>query len=68
MNLDFSWMQALQGFDHWTVLSAGRLRDFKPDNVFQFPIPNYLSLMVWSKLRYAVAVFVNVPTMCSKRE
>lgn len=54
--LDFSWLPQLAQFDHWTVLTAGRLRDFKPDNVFWFPIPNYSSLINWSKLRYALAL------------
>jgi hypothetical protein len=54
--LDFSWLPQLARFDRWTVLTAGRLRDYKPDNVFWFPIPNYSSLMAWSKLRYALAL------------
>lgn len=54
--LDFAWLRALAQFDHWTVLSAGRLRDVKADNAFQFPIPNYSSVIVWAKLRAALAL------------
>jgi hypothetical protein len=52
--LDFSWMAAIAQFDHWTVLGAGRLRDVPVRNVFRDPIPNYVSLMLWSKLRFAL--------------
>ncbi len=54
--LDFSWMAALGQFDHWTLLGAGRLRDVPPTNIFRDPIPNYVSLMLWSKLRFALAL------------
>jgi hypothetical protein len=30
--LDFSWMAALQQFDHWSLFGAGRLRDVAPGN------------------------------------
>jgi hypothetical protein len=54
--LDFSWMSALRQFDHWTVLGAGRLRDVPLGNVYRDPIPNYVSLMLWSKLRFALGI------------
>jgi hypothetical protein len=50
-SLDFSWLVALDQFDHWTLLRAGRLRDVAPANIFLDPIPNYVSLQLWSKLR-----------------
>jgi len=53
---DFSWLPALAQFDHWSVLGAGRLRDYKPGDFFREPIPNYLSLQLWSKLRYALGL------------
>ena len=53
--LDFSWLTALARFDHWTVMSAGRLKAYTTDDFFSFPIPNYISLMQWAKLRYALA-------------
>lgn len=53
--LDFSWLTALAQFDHWTVLSAGRLRDFPANDFFSTPIPNYISLTQWAKLRFALA-------------
>ncbi len=54
--LDFSWMAALGQFDHWSLLGAGRLRDVPVGNIFRDPIPNYVSLMLWSKLRFALAL------------
>lgn len=53
--LGFGWLQALAQYDHWTLLSAGRLRDLPAGtNIYGDPIPNYLSLMHWSKLRLAL--------------
>ena len=54
--LDFSWLTALQQFDHWSVLAAGRLRDLPPGNAMRDPIPNYASLMAWAKLRLALSI------------
>jgi hypothetical protein len=54
--LDFSWLGELARFDHWTVLSEGRLRDLPVDNALFYPIPNYSSLMAWAKLRYALGL------------
>jgi hypothetical protein len=54
--LDFAWMQALAQYDHWTLLGAGRLRNLPGNDFFNEPIPNYLSLQLWSKLRYALAL------------
>jgi hypothetical protein len=52
---DFSWLEALGQYDSWSVLSAGRLRDFPVGNVFYEPIPNYTSLLILAKLRYALS-------------
>jgi hypothetical protein len=55
--LDFGWMSALQRFDHWSLLGAGRLGD-QPASYADFyrqAIPNYWSLQQWSKLRLAAA-------------
>jgi hypothetical protein len=54
--LDFSWLTALQQFDHWSLFGAGRLRDVAPGNSFEDPIPNYSSLLYWTRLRYALAL------------
>ncbi len=55
--LDFTWMAELGTYDHWTLFGAGRLRDVAPgSNVFADTIPNYLSLLHWSRLRYAIAL------------
>lgn len=53
--LDFSWLTSLAQFDHWSVLAAGRLRDFPASDFFSTPIPNYISLTQWVKLRFALA-------------
>jgi hypothetical protein len=55
--LDFGWMSALQRFDHWSLLGAGRLREQPAlfDDLSRLPIPNYFSLQQWSKLRLAAA-------------
>jgi hypothetical protein len=54
--LDGSWHRALQQFDHWSLFGAGRLRDVAPGNSFEDPIPNYASLLSWTRLRYALAL------------
>ncbi len=54
--LDFEWMSSLTWFDHWSQLGEGPLRYHSADNPMSFPLPNYSSLMIWAKLRYAAAV------------
>ena len=54
-SLDFSWLRELQRYDHWSLLSAGRLKSFPMDDFFSTPIPNYVSLQQWAKLRFALA-------------
>src|SRR5207248_7076867 len=54
--LDFGWMSALQRFDYWSLFGAGRLREQPVGEFFTAPIPNYLSLQLWTKLRFAVAL------------
>jgi hypothetical protein len=53
---DFAWMAALAQFDHWSYLGAGRLRDLPDPDALHGSIPNYSSLMGWSRLRYALAL------------
>lgn len=53
--LDFRWLAELTRFDRWSLLAASRLRDVPPDFLSE-PIPNYVSLLQWSKLRYALAL------------
>jgi hypothetical protein len=53
---DFSWMAALAQYDHWSYLGAGRLRDAPEINALSGSIPNYSSLIGWTKLRYALAM------------
>lgn len=49
--LDFSWMTDLLQFDHWTMLAAGPLRDDEAVSFFEAPLPNYVTLQNWVKLR-----------------
>ena len=53
--LDFSWMAALAQFDHWSLLGAGRLRELPAANAGEQPMPNYLPMQEWSKLRFGLA-------------
>jgi hypothetical protein len=53
---DFSWLTELQQFDHWSLLGAGRLRDYVPTDAPHASIPSYASLLAWAKLRYALGV------------
>src|SRR5438552_18980362 len=48
-------MKQLQQFDRWTLLTAGRLKDYPMKDFFATPIPNYVSMMQWAKLRFALA-------------
>ncbi|MFT3840826.1 MAG: hypothetical protein QM723_27805 [Myxococcaceae bacterium] len=56
--LDFSWLRELQQYDTWSVASFGPLRDDRPLAFASSPIPNYVSLMEWAKLRF-VRAFVD---------
>ncbi len=49
--LDFSWMVELQQFDHWSLLAAGPLKDKQDYTFFEAPLPNYVTLQNWAKLR-----------------
>jgi len=49
--LDFAWMRELLTFDHWTLMSAGPLRDGRDLPAFEQIIPNFVTMMQWAKLR-----------------
>jgi hypothetical protein len=49
--LDFTWMTELLQFDHWSLLGAGPLKDTHDMSFFEAPIPNYVTLQYWAKLR-----------------
>jgi hypothetical protein len=50
--LDFSWMQALLQFDHWSIAVASPLRDVAEVKSYaDAPIPNFVTLQAWVKLR-----------------
>ena len=54
--LDFSWMERLLEFDHWSLLGAGPLKDYPVGDFYHYPIPDYVSLQYWVKLRFALAL------------
>ncbi len=49
--LDFGWMSDLLEFDTWSMSTTGPLRDLKDTNYLEAPIPNFISLQQWAKLR-----------------
>lgn len=49
--LDFSWLKALREFDHWSLATQGPLKDQRPVAALESPLPNYLTLVSWAKLR-----------------
>ncbi len=51
--LDFSWLSELQAFDHWSMSGDGPLKNQDSIEFSSAPIPNYLGLMWWAKLRLA---------------
>ncbi|MCA2978105.1 MAG: hypothetical protein INH41_05255 [Myxococcaceae bacterium] len=50
--LDFGWMGQLHEFDHWSLTAVGPLQD-RDHSYVSAPLPNYLQLMPWAKLRLA---------------
>lgn len=52
LNLDFSWFKKLKDFDYWSFDEFGPMYSGNDKfKVFDFPIPNYHDLVLWSKLR-----------------
>lgn len=50
--LDFSWMKELLQFDTWSIATASPLRDVaEVTTYFDAPLPNFVTLQHWSKLR-----------------
>lgn len=49
--LDFSWLKQLLEFDHWSLSAQGPLRDGRPTAFVDAPLPNYLTLLHWARLR-----------------
>lgn len=54
--LDFTWMSALQQFDHWNVLRDVPSEYPEAYSFFDVPIPNFVTLIHWTKLRFAHAL------------
>jgi hypothetical protein len=49
--LDFTWMQDLLQFDHWSLTAEGPLKNEDNLSYFEAPIPNFVTLQQWVKLR-----------------
>ncbi len=58
VGLDFSWMSELQQYDYWNLLAEGPLRDSRDADFYSAPIPNFVELQAWTKLRLARAMRV----------
>lgn len=53
--LDFSWMQEIAQFDHWTLSAQGPLSNVDAVDYFTAPLPNYVTMQNWVKLRLVKA-------------
>lgn len=53
--LDFSWMQELAQFDHWTLSAQGPMSTSDTVDYFTAPLPNYVTMQNWVKLRLVKA-------------
>jgi hypothetical protein len=51
--LDFSWFEDLAAFDHWTMSADGPMKDQPSVDYATAPLPNYVSLQAWARLRLA---------------
>ena len=54
--LDFTWMRELQAFDTWDVAAAGPLKERRGEYLSGAPLPHYILLLSWTKLRFAKAL------------
>lgn len=59
VGLDFDWFKELGHFDTWSVAEYGPLRDDPSTNFFETPIPNYMHLVGWVKLRLVRGMAAN---------
>lgn len=53
--LDFGWLQRLQHYGYWDILSSSPLNSAEGLDFASMPLPYYLSLMHWVKLRWVEA-------------
>jgi len=57
--LDFSWMTQLHQYDHWNIMAEGPLREDRTKDFYRAPIPNFVEMLHWVKLRLARALRVH---------
>ncbi len=50
-SLDFGWMRELLQYDHWSLTAAGPLKDGAFTNFLEAPLPWFVTLQQWVKLR-----------------
>ncbi len=53
--LDLSWMAGLSRFGRWNVIPGGPLEEIDRPRFESLPIPNFLHLLTWAKLRLLAA-------------
>ncbi|MEW6434957.1 MAG: hypothetical protein AB1730_25940 [Myxococcota bacterium] len=53
--LDFSWMQEIAQFDHWSLSAQGPLSNVDTIDHFTAPLPNYVTMQNWVRLRLVKA-------------
>ncbi len=54
--LDFSWLRELEAYDMWSLASAGPLAEEPSYELADAPLPSYVQLMAWVKLRFIRAL------------
>jgi hypothetical protein len=59
--LDFDWMRQLQGFDRWDIMKNTPRPRPEPFTFMTAPMPNYLALQTWAKLRLLHGVRTGQP-------
>jgi hypothetical protein len=53
--LDFAWMAGLSKYGYWNVMPGGPLEKLEHPRFESMPIPNFLTLQTWVKLRLLAA-------------
>jgi hypothetical protein len=50
--LDFGWMRELSKYGHWNLVPGGPLEQVEDRYLETLPVPYYLDLITWAKLRF----------------
>jgi len=57
--LDFTWLKDLAEFDYWSLSTDGPIKDSPTLSYFDAPLPNFVQLQHWVKLRLVKGKFEN---------